>query len=235
MRLKQLLMRCLFFLPFPSYSAAEVIVPPETIPPIDYATPRDERWMVVASGRAKQIQKNRGGIVVLGDSIAGRWPVPLQEEQFGHRFVNLGIGGDQVENVIWRMKFYDLAAADAKAILIILGTNNLRTEDTPETIFARLETVIAMVREAAPNTPLLVSEILPRGKYLKAHDYEIARINHLINTSGDRMGYQTLPVHDTIVSECSTTERCALFVDFVHPNDDGYRVIGGVLKEVLNL
>lgn len=197
------------------------------------ATPRDARWEKIARNRgAQQIDQHRGGILVIGDSIAWRWPVKMQQEYFGRPFVNLGISGDQIENTLWRLPLYDLAAANPSAIVVILGTNNLRREDGIS-VSRKLQAFISEVKSKASGVPVFVSEVLPRGKKLHFKPADIAVVNANLAKNARSGGYSLLRTHEAFVAECDDELHCHLLEDFVHPNDDGYRVLGRVLKDAL--
>lgn len=199
----------------------------------DEAVPRDAKWVARATQKTSEIDKNRGGILVLGDSIAARWPRELQVEMFGRNFVNLAVGGDRIENVLWRLHLYDLAAAKPQAVVLIIGTNNLRSDRDGGLIWSRLEALIRAVKAALPSTPLFVADIMPRGKDLRFQHDQAAILNQQIyaNTA---LGYTPLSFKAVITAHCDGLDQCSLYNDTVHPNAEGYFLLGNVLRQAIN-
>lgn len=198
----------------------------------DERVPRDAKWIARATKKIGEINENRGGILVLGDSIAARWPRELQVEMFGRNFVNLAVGGDRIENVLWRLNLYDLPAAEPQAVLLIIGTNNLRSDRDGELIWQRLETLIGAIKSVLPSTPMLVADIMPRGKNLRFQYAQRAILNQRIyaNTA---LGYTPVRFSEVITEHCDGTAQCPLYDDSVHPSIEGYNLLGGVLRRAL--
>ena len=51
---------------------------------------------------------------------------------FGNRFINLGISGDRVDNVLWRARDIPFLPS-LKNVVILCGTNNIN-KDSPDDI-----------------------------------------------------------------------------------------------------
>jgi len=137
--------------------------------PIDAYGPQYDPDGTCAAYEAKQAAFNetllarKPELVFLGDSITSRWPQELLEKHFGaYRPVNLGVGGDRVQNVIWRLQRTPLEATPLKALVLLIGTNNAGAF-TSEEIAGGIQKLVKMVEEKAPEAKVLVLGVFPRG------------------------------------------------------------------------
>ena len=153
----------------PSGDAPE---PPRNIiwQPIDAVMPQFAADATSAAYEAKHEQMNaelvakNSKLVFLGDSITTRWPQEMLEEHFGaHHPVNLGIGGDWVQNVRWRVQNSSLDKAAVRVVVLLIGTNNLSNDFTEAEIAAGMDLLLASIWEKAPNAKVLLLGVLPRG------------------------------------------------------------------------
>lgn len=226
---------CIFiFFVFPARLFAEAASAPSKTDLFEQGVSRNGKWVDIAQKRAHEIKSLHGGILLIGDSIAARWPKDIQTKYFGHRFINLGIGGDRVENIVWRLRYYDLKDSGAPATVIIAGTNNLQAGDTAEEIFEKLRVLIAKIESAIPRTPVFVSDVLPRGKFFAFKRDTILKLNDLIESNGQRYGYSPLFLYEKFSSSCKDVEKCDLLADYTHPNSTGYDEISKILKAGLS-
>ena len=93
---------------------------------------------------------SRFDVVLLGDSITQLWPADVLARTFPGRMVlNLGVGRDRVQNVLWRLEADDLSRVNPREVYILAGTNNLSV-DKPCAIVAGLATVIQTERRLWP-------------------------------------------------------------------------------------
>jgi hypothetical protein len=134
--------------------------------PIDAYGPQYDSDGTCAAYEAKQAAFNetllarKPELVFLGDSITSRWPQELLEKHFGaYRPVNLGVGGDRVQNVIWRLQRTPLEATPLKALVLLIGTNNAGAF-TSEEIAGGIQKLVKMVEEltAVIKNELAVTE-----------------------------------------------------------------------------
>src|SRR4051812_16188607 len=101
-----------------------------------------------------------GGVLFLGDSITegGMW-----HEWFPDIVtVNRGVGGETVAEVAARL---DQVLVEPAAISLLVGTNDLGgfgESQKDEDIAAQLSDLVAELRRRCPETPLLVTSVLPR-------------------------------------------------------------------------
>jgi beta-glucosidase len=113
-------------------------------------------------------------LVLLGDSLIQGWGGPGRSviavgaphwERFfgGRRAGNLGIAGDCVRHVAWRLEHGALDGLTPQAIVLHVGTNDLAAGAAPEQVAAGVLDLVRAIRARAPQARIWVHAILPRG------------------------------------------------------------------------
>ena len=103
--------------------------------------------------RLSQSRRSPVDIVLLGDSLAHQWPANVWT---GRRVFNLGVSGDRTQHVLWRLACFDDGAIDAKAVVLIVGVNNLVCGDDVQSIVEAVGDVIGQARRVAPGAKIAV-------------------------------------------------------------------------------
>ncbi|MEP4476032.1 MAG: hypothetical protein ABJ024_13345, partial [Lentilitoribacter sp.] len=68
-------------------------------------------------------------IILLGDSLTRSWKTKdLQKKLPGHKILNLGVGADRTQQIIWRLSEMNASEYNPKYVVLWIGTNNLRTD-----------------------------------------------------------------------------------------------------------
>lgn len=148
------------------------VVPPDIIA-VTCVT-RDPNDKVV-QGRTKlfneQAQKGGFDVMFLGDSITHCWE-PFNpkngEGVWKERIaplnaVNFGIGGENIENLLWRLDNGNLdGALNPKAVVLLIGTNNA-FRDKPEEIAAGIGAILTRLHKRLPKAKILLYGIFPRA------------------------------------------------------------------------
>jgi len=167
-----------------------------------------------------------------------RWTPEGLHTLFGkERILNLGVGGDRTENVLWRLSDLPLGQISPKTAVIFVGTNNLsRKSDGPADIVSGVEAVVKKVRSAWPNVAISVMPILPRGPDFSFREKDRVEINErLALNSSYRFVHVdeaaltcTQPMPD-IASGCPNYNE-----DRLHLLPPGYSIVNQALAESLN-
>ena len=113
-------------------------------------------------------------IVVLGDSITQGWNGAGKELWASHweprKTLNLGVGGDRTQHVLWRLDQGALTALAGpqnavKVCVVMIGTNNSNGSDnTAEEIGAGIAAVVRRLRAGLPQAKVLLLDVFPRGE-----------------------------------------------------------------------
>ena len=111
------------------------------------------------------LRESNTPVVVISDSIeAGlrRYTTVCRNFIFQYKTINLGIGGDRIENVLWRINDIGLRKS-VRSVVILYSTNNIDTSSTDEISVGVV--TIARCRSMShryPNIEIIVSGLLPR-------------------------------------------------------------------------
>jgi lysophospholipase L1-like esterase len=76
---------------------------------------------------------------------------------------NFGISGDTTQGVLWRFQNGEGQGHKPKAIMVMLGTNNMNGSTTGPMVAEGLGAVILELRKDFPDAKILLLAIFPRG------------------------------------------------------------------------
>lgn len=172
-------------------------------------------------------------IVFIGDSITAHLS---DEGRFdtlpglaGRKALNLAVPGDQTENVLWRLDRLDLASLKPRQAVLLIGTNNLRGDDTACAILAGIDAILQRARTAWPAAQLVVVGILPRGPGMQFAIERRRQVN-----AGLRAKDNITFVDPTEAFLCGGGNTCGYFQDdMLHLLPAGYAHFWSVLRPVL--
>ena len=93
------------------------------------ATRGDEKhWRDRDASITEKAERGDVDLAFIGDSITQGWEghgKSVWDEYYGDRkAINLGIGGDRTEHVIWRLTHGNLGKIRPKVAVLMIGTNN---------------------------------------------------------------------------------------------------------------
>jgi len=128
--------------------------------------PRDGNWMKRHNAFNERVKQGNVDLIFIGDSITQGWEgagKAAWAEAYGKRnAVNLGIGGDRTQHVLWRLDNGNIEGIHPKLAVIMIGTNNSRA-NTSEQIAEGITAIVKKLREKLPETKILLLGIFPRG------------------------------------------------------------------------
>jgi len=159
--MKSIFLICTLLLPLP-LSAAEKTKLHSALNPV----PRQGGWMKRHESFNTRVAKGNVDLVFIGDSITQGWEgrgKDVWEKFYGKRnTVNLGIGGDRTQHVIWRLDNGNLKDITPKAAVIMIGTNNSGSNSSKE-IADGVRAIVKQIRAKSPKTQILLLGVFPRG------------------------------------------------------------------------
>lgn len=119
--------------------------------------------------------KKRGGseVVFFGDSITHFWEstgsVQWRKYFAGapYHALQLGFSGDRTEHILWRIDHGELDGYTAKAILLLIGTNNTGhfpfSQEPPIDTIIGIKAIIDKIMVKQPKARVILTAIFPRG------------------------------------------------------------------------
>src|SRR3954464_436209 len=117
-------------------------------------------------GFNERVKKGNVDLIFIGDSITQGWEgsgAKVWKEFYDKRnAVNLGIGGDRTQHVLWRLDHGNIDGIKPKLAVLMIGTNNSGS-NTSEQIAEGVKLIVEKLRSKLPNTKVLVLGIFPRA------------------------------------------------------------------------
>ncbi len=189
--------------------------------------PRDGNWMKRHDSFNERVKQGNVDLLFIGDSITQAWEGPGKEawaKQFAPKnAVNLGIGGDRTQHVLWRLDNGNIKDIKPKLAVIMIGTNNSR-QNKPEETAAGVTAIVTKLREKLPETKILLLAIFPRG----ADNNDMLRqvntqVNEQISKLADGKMVEFLYIGPKFLAEDGTLNK-EIMPDLLHLSVKGYEI-----------
>ena len=185
-------------------------------------------------------------IVFIGDSITQGWEgsgAPVWKKFYGDRkCLNLGVGGDRTEHVLWRFEQGQLDGLKPKVAVLMIGTNNSNNnKDGSEQysagqILEGVQTIVKQIRERLPDTKLLVLGIFPRGTTFSPQRGKLLQINQALAKQADGKMIHYIDFGSELIEADGSISK-DIMPDYLHLSPAGYEIwakaIELKLKELL--
>lgn len=165
-------------------------------------------------------------VVFLGDSITQGWEdagAAAWERDFAPLgALQIGVGGDRTEHVLWRLEKAPLTTLDPRVIVLMIGTNNASTgRDSGELIVRAVRAVVDTLLAQCPRARVIVLDLPPRGQRMNPLRGLVLQVNQALSQVpwNDRVSF--LRVGDEFVRGDGSLDEAAL-PDFLHFSPAGY-------------
>ncbi len=139
------------------------------IVPASRTTPAN--WVARHEGFLAQAKEGKFDLIFIGDSITDGWRkrgLEVWNKYYAPRHaLNLGIGGDRTQHVLWRIEHGELDGLKPKAVVLMIGTNNTGKEkdgsprNSTAEVIEGVTAVVKKIRTALPDSKLLLLAIFP--------------------------------------------------------------------------
>jgi lysophospholipase L1-like esterase/dienelactone hydrolase len=172
-------------------------------------------------------ERDRGAIVFLGDSITQGWGKRLEKEFPKLKVANRGISGDVTRGVLYRLK-EDVLDLDPKAVVLLIGTNDLEENADPATIAGNIKLILD-----ACKMPVIVCKVMPSHASKKRPSDKIQQINALIEGLVKANPRFILCDTYSIFANAEGDAKPQEFPDLLHPNTTGYTKFAAALRPIL--
>jgi lysophospholipase L1-like esterase len=206
--------------------AVSVWADPSSIIPV----PRDANWRVRHDLLNKRAKENPDAeLLFIGDSITQGWEGSGKEvwqKYYGNRkAINLGIGGDKTQHVLWRLQNGNIEGLKGpKAAVVMIGTNNSGAEDsTPEQIVEGIQAIVKELRTKLPGMKILLLGIFPRAENMTAQRGKLAAINQVIQKLDDGKNVFYMDIGYLFLDKDGILPA-TIMPDYLHPNAKGYEI-----------
>ena len=180
-------------------------------------------------GFLARLQQGPVGLLFLGDSITDGWPGRSKETwaKFApYQPANFGISGERTEDVLWRITNGELEGIAPKAVVIMIGTNNIGhfADEKPEWVAAGVKRILEVVHQKLPQAKILLLAVFPRGATRDdAKRQRVDATNAIIKGFADGKVVTWLDVGPQFLATDGTLPK-DIMPDALHPNAKGYQI-----------
>lgn len=205
------------------------------------------------TAHAQLLEKTKQGKIDIyfeGDSITRRWgaldyPELLanwKENFFGWNTANFAWGGDNVQNILWRLQNGELDNVHPKVIVLQAGTNNIGGrssigDDDPRiaVVTAGIKTIQSLFHEKIPDAVIIFTGVFPRNDNRTDPTGVmpvINKINENIAAMADGKKIRYLNINNQLANEDGNLYD-GMTMDNLHLSLQGYQIWANALKPIL--
>jgi lysophospholipase L1-like esterase len=190
--------------------------------------PRSANWplrRLATIAAAVKTEPHR--VLFLGDSLvehfeigagAGSW----REQMAPRGVLDGGISGDRTEHLLWRLDRGTLDGPPARAVILLIGINDLGYHRTPEETADGVRAVLLKLRERLPQARILLLGLWPRGEAADSpFRAEIAAVNQRIATCADGRNLVYAEIGTALLDSDGRLPP-EMAADHLHPTTAGY-------------
>jgi beta-glucosidase len=207
---------------------------PSTVEPM----PREgKQWTDRHESFNKRVKEGNVDLVFIGDSITQGWEGAGKEawaKYYAKRnAVNLGIGGDRTQHVLWRLDHGNIDGIAPKAAVLMIGTNNSNGSDnTAEEIGAGITAIVNKLREKLPNTKVLVLAVFPRGAKPNPQREKNAKASEIAAKLADNQMVYYLDIGPKFLAADGALSK-DIMPDLLHLSPKGYEIWADSIEPTL--
>jgi lysophospholipase L1-like esterase len=188
-------------------------------------------WTQRRGAWASRVELDQQALVFLGDSITHGWGDDLGGCFSGVKVANRGIGGDTTRGVLIRLQ-EDVLSLHPSGVVLLIGTNDIEDQATPETIVGNLKLIVAALETSDPRMPIVLCEVFPSSATKKRPVGTIKRLNDLYAEAVKGDARITVLDTWTLFADAQGDAPADQFPDLLHPNAAGYAKWAAALRPV---
>lgn len=188
-------------------------------------------WTDRRTGWAGRIERDKNAVVLLGDSITQGWGDDFTAWFPGLKVANRGISGDTSRGVLIRLQ-EDVLALQPKAVVLLIGTNDLEEKADPETVAGNIKLILAELARHDAAMPIVLCQVFPSSASKSRPSDKIKMINQLVGAAVKGNTQVTLIETWTLFADPKGDANPAVFPDLLHLNMSGYAQWAGALRPV---
>ena len=201
--------------------------------------PREGGWknrQDLLNKRASEGGK-KAQLIFIGDSITEGWEGAGKEvwaENYAkYDAINLGIGGDRTQHVLWRLDNGNIDGLNPKAAVVMIGTNNSNGEDnTADQIAEGIRAIVQKLRTKLPETKILLCAIFPRGENVNPQRGKILQVNQIVHKLADGQNVLWVDFGHKFIDDGGHIPR-DIMPDYLHLSKAGYQIWADSIRNPL--
>lgn len=192
--------------------------------------PRDGRGYQRYEELNQRVKDNAGKaeVVFIGDSITEGWEgngKDVWAKYYAPRqALNLGIGSDHTQHVLWRLDHGNLDGLKPKAAVVLIGVNNIPDENnTPRQVLEGVTAVVRKIHEKLPDTKVLLLGIFPFREDFCAQRGKALQVNQALRKLDNGQGIRFLDIGHLFIQPDGRISK-EMMRDYLHLSPTGYRL-----------
>ena len=219
-------------------AAAEILEIPETdegqpgAGPIRRADWFREIWDKRHREWVDRVDEDQHALVFLGDSITQGWGDDMGSAFAGVKVANRGISGDTTRGILVRLE-EDVLALDPSGVVMLMGTNDLEEQASPETIAANVKLILDELKQHDAEMPVVLCQVFPSSATKNRPADKIRELNRLYADVVKDNPQVTLVDTWTLFANAEGDAKADEFPDLLHPNAAGYAKWAATLRPIL--
>jgi lysophospholipase L1-like esterase len=231
----------------PAIRAADAFAGHDTVGKTNAAivpVPRDDKWLKRHENFVAIAKEGNFDLLFLGDSITDFWRSrgkAVWEQNFAPlKAENFGISGDRTQHVLWRIEHGELDGAHPKLIVLMIGTNNSKSDSATE-IAEGVTAIVKQIQAKCPASTILLLAIFPRANMPDEEQNtqitgKIKDTNKIIAGLDDGKSIKFLDIGAKFLDSDGKLPKNVM-PDLLHPNEKGYQIwadaILPIVKEMM--
>jgi lysophospholipase L1-like esterase len=218
-------------------SAQPAKAPALNAPSVPATRSSPTNWFARHEGFVAQAKSGGIDLLFLGDSITDGWRskgANVWRKCYAPRHAaNFGIGGDRTQHVLWRIQHGELAGIAPKVTVLMIGTNNSKS-DQPESIAEAIKLIVQELRARCPGTKVLLLAVFPRNKPADSPEQLATnrKVNEIIAGLDDGKHVRFLDINKVFLGPDGKVPA-DIMPDFLHPNEHGYQLWAEAMEPTL--
>ena len=177
-------------------------------------------------------------VVFMGDSITDGWGRRFGQFFPGKPYFNRGIGGQTTPQMLIRFR-PDVIQLKPKAVVILAGTNDIAGNTGPATLEEIEGNLTSMAELAKANgIKVVLSSVMPvsddiRPQTTRRPPEKILALNEWMKRYCEKNDVVYLDYYSALLDDKKMLKK-ELTVDGLHPNAEGYAVMGPLAQRAIN-
>ena len=207
--------------------------------------PQDKEWFKEVDWLSfheslvrRSIRRKNTEVVFLGDSITQGWLTTgfshWQKTFSQYQPLNLGIGGDEIQHLHWRLLNGEGDDSHPGAVVLLIGTNNIgNARHDAEVVIELLDALLDCIARKWPTAAKLVHTIFPRDEVPGTPFRQtISSVNAEIHAWAQLGRFEVLDMTEIFLRDDGTLPQDD-FPDFLHLSEMAYGIWAGHLDRAI--
>jgi lysophospholipase L1-like esterase len=188
-------------------------------------------------GFVSQAKQGNIDLLLHGDSITDWWlqeaNKPVFDKYFGSlRTADFAVAGDTTQGVLWGLRNGEGQGFQPKAVMLMIGTNNMNANTAPE-IAEGIGAIVLEMRKDFPAAKILLLAIFPRSTPGDPIRDKIAETNRIIQRLDDGKNVFYMDIGAKFLDEKGVFLPDSFRPDNLHPQAKGYDIWGQAVSAKL--